>query len=39
MIIRHLFGLRGNALINNAIGNNAMRNTVQAIETYIGGLR
>jgi hypothetical protein len=39
MIIRHLFGLRNDALINSAIGNNAMRTDATAIDIYIQGLR
>ena len=39
MVLRYLFGLRGDALITGAIGNNAARKTAQPIETYIGTLR
>ena len=35
MIVRYLFGLRGNALIQGAIGTAAIRTTAQQIETYI----
>lgn len=34
--LRYLFGFRGTALTQNAIGNNATRITVADIETYIG---
>jgi len=35
MIIRYLFGLRGQSVINNAIGIGAQRTTSTAIESYI----
>ena len=35
MLIRYLFGLRGPALIANAIGAGAARTTAAAIEAYI----
>ena len=38
MIIRYLFGLRGNSLIVGAVGTGATRTTAAAIETYIQGL-
>ena len=38
MILRYMFGLRGNALISGAIGANALRNTAPAIEQYIATL-
>ena len=38
LMIRYLFGLRGNALIANAIGANATRTTSQAIEVYLASM-
>jgi len=38
LITRYLLGLRGNALINGAIGANAQRMNAQAIELYIQSL-
>ena len=35
MLIRYMFGLRGSALIANAIGTNAKRTTAGDIEAYI----
>ncbi len=35
LLIRYMFGLRGNALIQGAVGSSAARNTAAAIETYI----
>jgi YD repeat-containing protein len=37
IIIRYLFGLRGNALIQGAIGPGATRSTATQIENYLGG--
>ncbi|MEO8137197.1 MAG: N-acetylgalactosamine 6-sulfatase (GALNS), partial [Betaproteobacteria bacterium] len=39
LIIRHLFGLRGAALIQNAVSAGAPRSTAADIETYIESLR
>ena len=38
MIVRYLFGLRGQALVQNAIGPGARRATAAAIEEYLGFL-
>jgi hypothetical protein len=38
LILRYLFGFRGETLIDGAIGSGATRNTAQQIETYIAGL-
>ena len=38
MILRYLFGLRGQSLIGGAIGSGATRTTAAAIETYIQSL-
>ncbi|MBU2097229.1 MAG: hypothetical protein KKD00_00575, partial [Gammaproteobacteria bacterium] len=38
MIMRYLFGFRGNVLIANAIANNATRTTATQIEDYLAGL-
>ena len=35
MLIRYMFGLRGNSLISNAVGTGARRTTAQQIEPYI----
>ena len=35
LVIRHLFGFSGDALINGAIGNAASRDTADAVEAYI----
>ena len=39
MLIRYLFGLRGTALVANAIGANATRMTAADIETYLSSLQ
>ena len=38
MIVRYLFGLRGNSLIQGAVGAGARRNTAPLIESYMAGL-
>ena len=38
MILRYMFGLRGNAMVAGAMGNGATRTVPAAIETYIQGL-
>ena len=38
MIIRYLFGLRGNSLISSAVGPNAQRTMVMDIENYLKSL-
>ena len=38
MILRYMFGLRGAALVNGAIGSGANRATSAAIESYMSGL-
>src|SRR5207249_4999425 len=35
LVLRYLFGIRGNALINNAIGTGATRSSPTDIENYI----
>lgn len=35
LLIRYLFGFRGEALMSGAVGAGAERNTAEAIETYI----
>ena len=35
MLLRYLFGFRGDTLINGAVASNATRNTVADIETYL----
>ncbi len=37
LILRYLFQLRGDALIQNVIGPNATRTTAEAIETFLAG--
>ncbi|MBK9604997.1 MAG: hypothetical protein IPO58_00630 [Betaproteobacteria bacterium] len=39
LIIRYLFGLRGSALIQNAVSPGAPRSTVALVEAYIGTLQ
>ena len=36
LLIRYLFGLRGAALVSDAIGVGSTRTTAQAIEAYLG---
>lgn len=38
LLIRYLFGVRGDALISGAVGTDAKRTTAQEIETYIQSL-
>ena len=35
LILRYLFGFSGDSLVNNAIGDNATRQTPEQIKTYI----
>lgn len=37
LLLRYMFGFRGNSLISNAIGDNATRKTATDIVAYIGG--
>jgi len=38
LILRHLFGLRGAALVEGAVGIDAVRQSAGAIESHISGL-
>jgi uncharacterized repeat protein (TIGR02543 family) len=38
LIVRYLFGLRGDALTHDAVGLDAVRKTADAIEAYLAGL-
>ena len=38
LVVRYLFGLRGNSLIQGAIGPGATRTTAAQIEAYLAGL-
>jgi uncharacterized repeat protein (TIGR02543 family)/uncharacterized repeat protein (TIGR01451 family) len=38
LIVRYLFGVRGEALLQDAVGVNAARKTVEDIEAYLAGL-
>ena len=39
LVIRYLFGFRGNTLINSAIGSNATRDSTTTIENYLSRLQ
>jgi len=35
LVLRYLFGFKGDSLVNNAVGNNATRQTAEEIEAYL----